>query len=173
MDTFKSKPSATSIAVPPASRSDTRLANLSGTHVCVPASTFTPKTLEEIQLIVRAAGEAGRRVRVAGSLTACSDAAMSKDVVVSMSEYTGVHMIDCDKAIVMVQSGIRLGDLHQKLRSFDLGLHNCGETADQTLAGAISTGYHGEADPENSNCRLVCLPLTGLMMTPTTASRCC
>jgi FAD/FMN-containing dehydrogenase len=89
---------------------------------------------------------------------------MCKDVVVSMAKYNRVHMIDCDKAIVMVQSGILLEDLHRKLRSFDLGLPNCGETADQTLAGAISTGYHGEARAsQTTTCRRVSIERDGLL----------
>jgi len=121
------------------------LTNAPGTHSCQPAFIYAPSTLDEIQLVVRAAGEAGRHVRVAGGLRSHGDAAMTKDVVVSLERYGRVHMIDCDKAIIMVQAGVTMGRLHDKLASFELALPQFGSDPDVTLAGALSMGEGGES----------------------------
>ena len=121
-----------------------RLVNRSGTQSCAPCAVYAPTSLEEIQVLVRTAGETRQCIRVAGSLSAHNDSAMSKDMVISLERYDAVHMIDCDKAIIMVQAGIVLRKLYEKLASFDLGLKHCGPDADVTLAGALSVGHHGE-----------------------------
>jgi FAD-linked oxidoreductase len=44
---------------------------------------------------------------------------------------------------VTARSGTRLADLNSGLEALGLSLHNMGDIAEQTLAGAISTGTHG------------------------------
>ncbi|KAA0157519.1 hypothetical protein FNF29_00095 [Cafeteria roenbergensis] len=122
-----------------------RLVNRSGTQSCAPCAVYAPTSLEEIQVLVRTAGETRQCIRVAGSLSAHNDSAMSKDMVISLERYDAVHMIDCDKAIIMVQAGIVLRKLYEKLASFDLGLKHCGPDADVTLAGALSVGHHASS----------------------------
>jgi FAD/FMN-containing dehydrogenase len=119
--------------------------NWSKTHSCVVDGYFEPTTLDEIQSVVSMAREAGKKLRVVGSLTSHNDAAMSKDILLSLRKYNAIHMLDCDKAIVMVQAGVRVGELLEKLAPFGFTIPQCPTRLDLSLGGAIACGHHGES----------------------------
>ena len=56
---------------------------------------------------------------------------------------TGIVAVDREAMTVTARSGTRLADLNAALEALGLSLHNMGDIAEQTLAGAISTGTHG------------------------------
>ena len=56
---------------------------------------------------------------------------------------TGIVAVDRDAMTVTARAGTPLKDLNAGLEQLGLSLHNMGDIAEQTLAGAISTGTHG------------------------------
>src|SRR5690606_4214601 len=56
---------------------------------------------------------------------------------------TGVVSVDRRAMTVTAHAGTRLRDLNAELERLGLSLHNMGDIAEQTLAGAVSTGTHG------------------------------
>ena len=55
----------------------------------------------------------------------------------------GIVGVDRDAMTVTALAGTRLKDLNAGLEALGLSLHNMGDIAEQTLAGATSTGTHG------------------------------
>ena len=55
----------------------------------------------------------------------------------------GIVGVDRDAMTVTALAGTRLKDLNAGLETLGLSLHNMGDIAEQTLAGATSTGTHG------------------------------
>ena len=56
---------------------------------------------------------------------------------------TGIIAVDRDAMTVTARAGTQLKVLNAALEELGLSLHNMGDIAEQTLAGAISTGTHG------------------------------
>ena len=56
---------------------------------------------------------------------------------------TGIVAVDRDAMTVTAYAGTQLKVLNAELERLGLSLHNMGDIAEQTLAGAISTGTHG------------------------------
>ncbi len=56
---------------------------------------------------------------------------------------TGIVAVDRDALKVTVAAGTQLKHFNSALEALGLSLHNMGDIAEQTLAGAISTGTHG------------------------------
>jgi FAD-linked oxidoreductase len=56
---------------------------------------------------------------------------------------TGILAVDRRAMTVTARAGTRLFDFNAALEGLGLTLHNMGDIAEQTLAGAISTGTHG------------------------------
>ena len=56
---------------------------------------------------------------------------------------TGIVAVDRDASTVTAMAGTTLKQLNGGLAGLGLSLHNMGDIAEQTLAGAVSTGTHG------------------------------
>ena len=56
---------------------------------------------------------------------------------------TGIVAVDRDAMTVTAAAGMQLKHFNAELEQLGLSLHNMGDVAEQTLAGAISTGTHG------------------------------
>jgi FAD-linked oxidoreductase len=63
---------------------------------------------------------------------------------------TGIVALDRDAMSVTAWAGTTLDQLNNDLERLGLSLHNMGDIAEQTLAGAVSTGTHGTGGREAS-----------------------
>ncbi len=68
---------------------------------------------------------------------------VTDDTVVSLDRMNRVRDVDRDALRVTVGAGIRLKDLIVELEQRGFALANLGSIAEQSLAGAVSTGTHG------------------------------
>ncbi|MDP3966645.1 MAG: D-arabinono-1,4-lactone oxidase [Nocardioides sp.] len=117
--------------------------NWSGLVRVLPRSTEVPEDPAAVRRAVVAAAEAGRRVKMVGSGHSFTEVAVADDVLLSPALLSGVVAVDRDAMTVTALAGTRLEDLNTTLEGLGLTLHNMGDIAEQTLAGAISTGTHG------------------------------
>ncbi|MFI5494172.1 D-arabinono-1,4-lactone oxidase [Actinoplanes sp. NPDC051859] len=115
----------------------------SGTVRCTPASLVTPTSEDEIVRAIRAAGERGLPVRAAGSGHSFNALACTEGILLDLSRYRGVHSVDAAAGEVTVRGGTTVGELAETLDRHGLALANIGTLAEQTVAGAVSTGNHG------------------------------
>src|SRR5690242_13330355 len=66
-----------------------------------------------------------------------------EDAMLRPQGLTGLVAVDRDAMTVTARAGTQLKVLNAELERLGLSLHNMGDIAEQTLAGATSTGTHG------------------------------
>lgn len=122
---------------------DTPWQNWSGLVEFSPAHVVAPTTVAELQAAVTTAQRQGRRVKMAGSGHSFTPIAATDGVLIDPSGLTGITQVDYEAMTVTALAGTQLKTLNRTLELLGLSLHNMGDIAEQTLAGATSTGTHG------------------------------
>ncbi|HEV3069858.1 MAG TPA: D-arabinono-1,4-lactone oxidase [Solirubrobacteraceae bacterium] len=117
--------------------------NWAGDESCLPVAIERPSSTAELADVVVRAGQAGRRVRVAGAGHSFSDIACTDGVLVRLDRMAEVLDVDRSSGLVRVQAGITIHALNQHLAAHGLALENLGDIDVQSIAGAISTATHG------------------------------
>lgn len=110
-----------------------------------PELYLRPQSSEEIQKIITLARRCRRRITVVGSAHSPSDLTCTSSWMVNLDDYNRVLSVDASQGIVVMQSGIRLHTLKEKLREHGLAMANLGSIDSQSIAGAISTATHGSS----------------------------
>ena len=106
-----------------------------------PTALVHPETEADIVNVVRAAADAGQRVKAIGSLHSHSAIPETDGVCLVLDRYN--RLISNDGTTVTVQSGMKLRDLNDALAGANLALQVSGAITEQTVSGAISTATHG------------------------------
>jgi FAD-linked oxidoreductase len=117
--------------------------NWSGLAHATPERLLSPTSTDDVVAAVRQARERGSTVKMAGAGHSFTDIAAPGPTQLLPGRLTGIVAVDRDAMTVTVRSGTRLKDLNTDLERLGLSLHNMGDIAEQTLAGATSTGTHG------------------------------
>ena len=101
-----------------------------------------PKSLDELQQIVRAA----QKVRVLGSGHSFNHIADTEDTQISLRDLPRRAEIDADARTVTVDGGATYADLAPMLHAGGFALANVASLPNITIAGAIATATHGSGD---------------------------
>lgn len=117
--------------------------NWAGNQRCVPQEILRPSGRPELQEHVAAATAAGRKVAVPGSGHSFTSAALGDDLMIDVSQLSGVIEADLATGLVKVGAGTVLADLNRELDRLGRAMVNLGDIDAQTISGAISTGTHG------------------------------
>lgn len=108
---------------------------------------LAPKTVEEIQAIVRKAKDAGQAISISGGRHAMGGQQFGTDTVhISMSSFNQILGMDADKGVVEVQSGIQWPALIDWLSKNQKkwGIRQKQTGADRlSIGGALSANIHG------------------------------
>ncbi len=104
-----------------------------------PRQVAQPRTVEQLQAIVRAA----TRVRAVGAAHSWSPAFVTDDTLVSFDRMRAPIALDRERRQVTVQAGMRLFELNRYLDGLGLALANLGSIDQQSVAGVIATATHG------------------------------
>ncbi|MFE9402172.1 D-arabinono-1,4-lactone oxidase [Streptomyces sp. NPDC006530] len=118
-------------------------ANWARTVRCTPRYLVHPCSEREIVAAVLLADRAGLTVRAAGSGHSFNPLATTDGVLVDLTGFAGIENIDQDARTVTVRSGTSLSAVSAALLEVGLALPSIGTLAEQTVAGALSTGNHG------------------------------
>ncbi|QUG99448.1 FAD-binding protein [Saccharopolyspora erythraea] len=121
----------------------TRWTNWAATETADPARVAAPRDAEAAASEIRAAVEAGLRVRPLGTGHSFTGVGAPDDggVALDLSHWSGV--VGVDGELVTVRAGTPLHRLNRELDELGLAMANLGDIDRQTVAGAISTGTHG------------------------------
>ena len=92
---------------------------------------------------VRRAREGGTTVKMIGTGHSFTAIAAPEHTLLRPDGLTGILAVDRDAMTVTARAGTPLHELNLALERLGLSLHNMGDIAEQTLAGATSTGTHG------------------------------
>ena len=121
----------------------TQWRNWSGLVTASPTRDVTPTSTDQVQAEVRGALERGSTVKMVGTGHSFTAIAAPEATLLRPGGLTGVVSVDREAMTVTARAGTRLADLNLALERAGLSLHNMGDIAEQTLAGAVSTGTHG------------------------------
>jgi L-gulono-1,4-lactone dehydrogenase len=126
------------------------------THSCVNSIKTdhldeTPETLLALREYVALAEREGKTIRMSGSKHSYSDAAFSKDRILSPKALTGECELPRDQLkrgvdasrLVRVKAGTRIREMNHLLLGRQLAFENLGGYDGQTIVGAALTGTHG------------------------------
>jgi FAD-linked oxidoreductase len=117
--------------------------NWSGLESARPEEVYAPRDVEDVVTAVRAARERGTTVKMAGTGHSFTGIAAPEHTLLLPGELTGILQVDREAMTVTARAGTPLRVLNDELDRLGLSLHNLGDIAAQTVAGAVSTGTHG------------------------------
>jgi FAD-linked oxidoreductase len=110
---------------------------------CRPIAYFEPGSVDQLVAIVRKSRGPGAAVKVIGGGHSLSTIACTQGSMISLDRLNGVVDIDTAGRTITVEAGLRLYELNEILARVGLALPTLGSIAEQSVAGAISTGTHG------------------------------
>ncbi|MCD4534880.1 FAD-binding protein [Nocardioides sp. cx-169] len=117
--------------------------NWSGLVTARPEREATPADVGSVVAAVERARAEGTTVKMVGTGHSFTAIAAPEHTMLRPQALTGIVGVDRDAMTVTALAGTRLKHLNAGLEALGLSLHNMGDVAEQTLAGAISTGTHG------------------------------
>ncbi|HXH80804.1 D-arabinono-1,4-lactone oxidase [Nocardioides sp.] len=117
--------------------------NWAGTETAEPERVVAPHDVREIVEEIERARTRGRTVKMMGTGHSFTGISAPVDTMVRPDHLAGIVAVDRDAMTVTVRAGTPLHVLNEQLTVLGLSLHNMGDIAEQTLAGATSTGTHG------------------------------
>lgn len=121
----------------------TTWSNWSGLEHAAPHRDVTPTDTGAVVAAVQEARAAGRTVKMVGTGHSFTGIAAPEDAVLRPDRMRGILSVDRVAMTVTALAGTQLKVLNAELARMGLTLHNMGDIAEQTLAGATSTGTHG------------------------------
>jgi len=113
--------------------------NWAGNHIYAARRVHEPRSIEELQELVRAAP----RLRVIGSRHSFNDIADSDGDLVSLARMPRVFELDDAARTITIDGGVRYGDLCAPLDRAGFALHNMASLPHISVVGACATGTHG------------------------------
>ncbi|KXS16522.1 FAD-binding domain-containing protein [Gonapodya prolifera JEL478] len=123
----------------------THLSNWSATrHVRTHNSLIHhPSSLEELEEIVAKAAKSGMKMRPVGSALSPNGIAFEELGMVQMALMDKVISVDPEKMECTVEAGIRIDQLVEALRPYNLTLPNYASIREQQVGGFTQVGAHG------------------------------
>ncbi|KAM0283522.1 hypothetical protein ACHAQH_002473 [Verticillium albo-atrum] len=115
------------------------------TFSSMPELYIQPESLEEVEKIVDLARICRRRIVLTGCGHSPSNITCTSSWLVNLDNFNKILSIDEETGVVVMQSGIRLYSLCDRLEKHGLAMPNLGSINEQSIAGAISTGTHGSS----------------------------
>jgi L-gulonolactone oxidase len=117
--------------------------NWSGLESTRPSEAHTPSGAAEIVSLVHRARELGTTIKMPGTGHSFTGIAAPEGILLEPGAMSGLLEVDHEALTVTARAGTPLHVLNGALEGLDLSLHNMGDIAEQTIAGATSTGTHG------------------------------
>jgi L-gulono-1,4-lactone dehydrogenase len=108
-----------------------------------PRHVVESASIDEIRAAIVAADSSGMRVRAIGFGNSWASHLVTRDVCVSLRKLNRIHNIDVVNKTVVVDAGVRLGDLSRALAHHKLSLPSLSFLPDVTVGGAVATASHG------------------------------
>ena len=117
--------------------------NWSGLASAAPTQAFAPRSADDVAAAVTAARAAGTTVKMIGTGHSFTAIAAPEHTVLHPRGLSGIVGVDREAMTVTALAGTPLHVVNGELAQLGLSLHNMGDIAEQTVAGAVSTGTHG------------------------------
>ncbi|RNM16077.1 D-arabinono-1,4-lactone oxidase [Nocardioides pocheonensis] len=117
--------------------------NWAGLVSASPTEVRTPRDTDDVVAAVERARERRTTVKMPGTGHSFTGIAAPEGIMLSPGQLSGIVAVDREQMTATALAGTPLRVLNASLETLGLSLHNMGDIAEQTLAGATSTGTHG------------------------------
>jgi L-gulono-1,4-lactone dehydrogenase len=117
--------------------------NWSGLESADPHTVISPASVADVVAAVDGARRDRSTVKMVGTGHSFTGIAAPVDVMLRPDRLRGIVAVDREAMTVTAYAGTQLKVLNAELERLGLSLNNMGDIAEQTLAGAVSTGTHG------------------------------
>jgi FAD-linked oxidoreductase len=117
--------------------------NWAGLTSVTPTEVRTPRDTDDVVAAVDRARERRTTVKMPGTGHSFTGIAAPEGIMLNPTQLVGIVAVDRDAMTVTALAGTPLRVLNASLEALGLSLHNMGDIAQQTVAGATSTGTHG------------------------------
>ncbi|MCX6395902.1 MAG: FAD-binding protein [Propionibacteriales bacterium] len=121
----------------------TSWSNWSGLTSARPSEVLRPGSVEDVVAAVTRARELGSTVKMPGTGHSFTGIAAPEGIMLDPAGLSGLIEIDAANLTATAYAGTPLHLLNATLAAQGYSLHNMGDIAEQTIAGATSTGTHG------------------------------
>jgi alditol oxidase len=115
--------------------------NWAGNHA-YSGTIHQPETIEQLQELVRRSV----KVRALGTRHSFNDIADSRDALISLAHFDRVTSLDRARNTVVIDGGVRYGQLGRYLQREGYALHNLASLPHISVAGACATATHGSGE---------------------------
>ena len=112
-------------------------------HTVRPTGVLAPRSVPELQRQIQDAAAADTRVKVVGRGRSASAIGQPVGTMLTLEHLTGLVRVDPDNLTATFLAGTTVREANRLLGHYNLAFTNLGRLDEQTLAGAISTGFHG------------------------------
>lgn len=112
-------------------------------HRTQPTGVLTPRSVPELQRQVQDAATSGSRVKVAGRGRSSSAIGQPAGNMLTLEHLSGLVRVDRENLTATFLAGTTVRHANRLLGYYNLAFTNLGRLDDQTMAGAIATGFHG------------------------------
>ena len=130
--------------------------NWSGIESARPQRVEEPADTAAIVAAVERARTEGTTLKMVGTGHSFTAISAPEHTMLRPTRLGGILSVDREALTVTALAGTRLQDLNEGLETLGLSLHNMGDIAEQTLAGATSTGTHGTGGVASSLSAQIC-----------------
>jgi L-gulonolactone oxidase len=117
--------------------------NWAGLASATPTEVRSPRDTDDVVAAVHRALERRTTVKMPGTGHSFTGIAAPEGIMLSPTQLSGITAVDREAMTVTALAGTPLRVLNASLEALGLSLHNMGDIAEQTVAGATSTGTHG------------------------------
>ncbi|MFL6106120.1 MAG: D-arabinono-1,4-lactone oxidase [Marmoricola sp.] len=117
--------------------------NWSGLTTSSPSEVHAPTSARDVVDLVNKARELRTTVKMPGTGHSFTGIAAPEGIMLEPGGLAGLISVDPEKLTATARAGTPLKVLNEALARQGLSLHNMGDIAEQTIAGATSTGTHG------------------------------
>lgn len=117
------------------------VSNWSGTHEVQTRNFHQPENIQELENLVKESNEKRAKIRPVGSGLSPNGIALTRAGMVNLALMDEVLEIDKEKKIVVVQAGITVQALVDKIKQYGLTLQNFASIREQQIGGIIQVTY--------------------------------
>lgn len=113
------------------------VSNWSGTHEVQTRNFHQPENIQELEKLVKEANEKRSKIRPVGSGLSPNGIGLSRAGMVNLALMDKVLEVDKEKKRVRVQAGIRVQELVDEIKEYDLTLQNFASIREQQIGGIV------------------------------------
>jgi L-gulono-1,4-lactone dehydrogenase len=137
------KPVTTPSLYPALRGSGRKIATFNGVWTFKPKHVVDCGSTGDVSSAVMEAVSTGLRVRAMGVANSWASELFTEDVCLRLRRLNRIHSVDTTRRTVLVEAGVRLGDLNRVLGAHGLSLPSLPFNPNVTVGGAVATGTHG------------------------------